>query len=138
MAVTLTSRTSAHSVTTTVAPFRAWRGSRLAVARGPVRATIEAQDYHGFTAQVQQLFDQKAPQSQIKTNPAKIKIAHKLITFNVVKFHRFVTLQLDLSNKTIKTDFYKCVTPQQPPRPTRQLIHTLDLIPSKRWQPYYC
>jgi len=49
MAVTLTSHTSAHSVTTTVAPFRAWRGSRLAVARGPVRATIEARDYHGFT-----------------------------------------------------------------------------------------
>ena len=43
MAVTLTSHTSAHSVTTTVAPFRAWRDSRLAVARGPVRDTIETQ-----------------------------------------------------------------------------------------------
>ncbi len=40
MAVTLTSHTPAHSVTTTVAPFRAWRGSRLAVARGPMRDTI--------------------------------------------------------------------------------------------------
>jgi hypothetical protein len=55
MAVTPTSHTSAHSVTTTVAPFRAWRDSRLAVARGPVRATIEARDYHGFGVQVQQL-----------------------------------------------------------------------------------
>jgi hypothetical protein len=41
MAVTPTSHTSAHSVTTTVAPFRAWRGSRLAVARGPVGVTIK-------------------------------------------------------------------------------------------------
>jgi len=42
MAMTPNSHTSAHSVTTTVAPFRAWRGSRLAVARGPEGATIEA------------------------------------------------------------------------------------------------
>ena len=43
MAVTPTSHTSAHSVTTTVAPFRAWRDSRLAVARGPMRDTIKSQ-----------------------------------------------------------------------------------------------
>ena len=43
MAVTLTSHTSAHSITATVAPFRAWRDSRLAVARGPMRDTIESQ-----------------------------------------------------------------------------------------------
>jgi hypothetical protein len=42
MAVTPTSHTSAHSITTTVAPFRAWRDSRLTVARGPMRATIKA------------------------------------------------------------------------------------------------
>ena len=42
MAMTPSSHTSAHSVTTTVAPFRAWRGSRLTVARGPKGATIEA------------------------------------------------------------------------------------------------
>ena len=42
MVATLNSRTSAHSVTTTVAPFRAWRGSQLAVAKGPKRATVEA------------------------------------------------------------------------------------------------
>ncbi len=107
MAVTLTSHTSAHSVTTTVAPFRAWRGSRLAVARGPVRATIEARDYHGFAAQVQQLHSEKTGIKRRKRSQAQIKIAHKLITFSVVKFHRFVTLQLDLGNKTIKTDFYK-------------------------------
>jgi hypothetical protein len=41
MVATLNSHTSAHSVTTTVAPFRAWRGSQLAVARGPKRATVE-------------------------------------------------------------------------------------------------
>ena len=39
--MTLTSHTPAHSQFTTVAPFRAWRGSRLPVARGPERATIE-------------------------------------------------------------------------------------------------
>jgi hypothetical protein len=31
----------APGVTATVAPFRAWRGSRLAVAGGPTRATID-------------------------------------------------------------------------------------------------
>jgi len=72
MAVTLTSRTSAHSVTTTVAPFRAWRGSRLAVARGPVRATIEARDYHGFATQVQQPRSEKIAISQRKDNWAHI------------------------------------------------------------------
>ena len=77
MAVTLTSHTSAHSVTTTVAPFRAWRGSRLAVARGPVRATIEARDYQGFGLQVQQLIKQKMPYWQIKIGPPRIKIAHQ-------------------------------------------------------------
>jgi hypothetical protein len=41
MAMTPNSHTSAHSVTTTVAPFRAWRGSWLAVARGPKGATIK-------------------------------------------------------------------------------------------------
>ena len=41
MAMTPNSRTSAHSVTTTVAPFRAWRGLQLAVARGPKGATIK-------------------------------------------------------------------------------------------------
>ena len=68
MAVTLTSHTSAHSVTTTVAPFRAWRGSRLAVARGPVRATIEARDYHGFTDQVQQPYSEKTAINRRKSN----------------------------------------------------------------------
>jgi len=43
MAVTPISHTSAHSITATVAPFRAWRGSRLAVARGPMRGTIETE-----------------------------------------------------------------------------------------------
>jgi hypothetical protein len=105
MAVTPTSRTSAHSVTTTVAPFRAWRGSRLAVARGPVRATIEARDYLGFSTQVQPLFHQKPPQRQIKIKPASIKIANKMITFNVVKFHRFGTLQFEASDTTIKNGF---------------------------------
>ena len=33
----LLSHTSAHDVLATVAPFRAWRGSRIAVARGPSR-----------------------------------------------------------------------------------------------------
>jgi len=42
MVATLNSRTSAHSVTATVAPFRAWRSSQLAVAREPKRATLEA------------------------------------------------------------------------------------------------
>ena len=38
--VARTSRTSALNPTTTVAPFRAWRGLRRINARGPVRATI--------------------------------------------------------------------------------------------------
>ena len=42
MAMTPNSHTSAHSVTTTVAPFRAWRGLQLAVARGPKGVTIES------------------------------------------------------------------------------------------------
>jgi len=42
MAMTPISHTSAHSVTTTVAPFRAWRSSWLAVARGPKGATIKS------------------------------------------------------------------------------------------------
>ena len=41
MAMTPNSHTSAHSVTTTVAPFRAWRGLQLAAARGPKGATIK-------------------------------------------------------------------------------------------------
>jgi len=35
-----TSHIPAHATTTTVAPFRAWRGLRLSIAGGPVRATI--------------------------------------------------------------------------------------------------
>jgi len=42
MVATLNSHTSAHSGTATVAPFRAWRSSQLAVARGPKRATLKA------------------------------------------------------------------------------------------------
>jgi len=45
---TCISHTPAPEITVTVAPFRAWRGSRLIVARGPMQATIEAGDYHGF------------------------------------------------------------------------------------------
>ena len=75
--MTLTSHTSAHSVTTTVAPFRAWRDSRLAVARGPVRATIEAQDYHGFALQVQQPGSEKTPINPRKHNWAYIKQPHQ-------------------------------------------------------------
>tara|TARA_B110000114_G_scaffold172329_1_gene198900 strand:+ start:303 stop:626 length:324 start_codon:yes stop_codon:yes gene_type:complete len=107
MAVTLTSHTSAHSVTTTVAPFRAWRGSRLAVARGPVRATIEARDYHGFTAQVQQLHSEKSAIKRRNHNQGQIKIAQTLVTFIVVKSDRFGTLQQALGDKTIKMDFQK-------------------------------
>ena len=40
MEMTLTSHTPAHDVTATVAPFRAWRGSQLIIAGGPMRATI--------------------------------------------------------------------------------------------------
>jgi len=39
--MTLASHISAPNVHDTVAPFRAWRSSRLVVARGPTRATIE-------------------------------------------------------------------------------------------------
>ena len=35
-----TSHIPAHAATTTVAPFRAWRGLRFSVAGGPARATI--------------------------------------------------------------------------------------------------
>ena len=35
-----TSHIPAHAATTTVAPFRAWRGLRFSVAGGPIRATI--------------------------------------------------------------------------------------------------
>jgi len=35
------SHTTAHESAVTVAPFRAWRGSRLVIARGPARDTIE-------------------------------------------------------------------------------------------------
>ena len=42
MVVTLNSHTSAHDGTTTVAPFRAWRGLQIIVAREPKRATFEA------------------------------------------------------------------------------------------------
>jgi hypothetical protein len=37
----------APDITVTVAPFRAWRGSRLIVAEKPTRAAIEA---HGSNA----------------------------------------------------------------------------------------
>ncbi len=33
------SHTPAHDVTATVAPFRAWRGSQLIIARGPTGPT---------------------------------------------------------------------------------------------------
>ena len=35
------SHTSAHDITTTVAPFRAWRGSQKIIARGPTGVTIK-------------------------------------------------------------------------------------------------
>jgi len=35
------SHTPAHDVTATVAPFRAWRGSQLIIARGPAEVTIK-------------------------------------------------------------------------------------------------
>ncbi len=38
---TRTSHTPAPDSTATVAPFRAWRGSQLLVAGGPIRVTIE-------------------------------------------------------------------------------------------------
>ena len=40
MVVTQSSHTPAHESAATVAPFRAWRSSQLAVARGPERVTI--------------------------------------------------------------------------------------------------
>ncbi len=40
LAVTQSSHTPAHESAATVAPFRAWRSSQLAVARGPERVTI--------------------------------------------------------------------------------------------------
>jgi len=57
---TQTSHTPAHDVTTTVAPFRAWRGSQLIIARGPARVTIkngsvktEGANYQGFAPVLQ-------------------------------------------------------------------------------------
>ncbi|GGY40666.1 hypothetical protein GCM10011297_11990 [Bacterioplanes sanyensis] len=44
MEMTPTSHTPAHESTATVAPFRAWRGLQLIVARGPMRATTTS-DY---------------------------------------------------------------------------------------------
>ena len=41
MVATLKSHTSAHDGTTTVAPFRAWRGLQIIVAREPKRATVK-------------------------------------------------------------------------------------------------
>jgi len=35
------SHTSAHELTTTVAPFRAWRGLQPIIARGPTQPTIK-------------------------------------------------------------------------------------------------
>jgi len=43
-----TSHIPAHATTTTVAPFRAWRGLRFCVAGGPVRATIARFINDGF------------------------------------------------------------------------------------------
>ena len=49
MVAPLPSHTSAHNFIATVAPFRAWRGLRLAVAKGPERVTITWMgDYRGF------------------------------------------------------------------------------------------
>ena len=42
MAMTPKSQTPAQHLTTTVAPFRAWRGLRLTLAEGPEGATIES------------------------------------------------------------------------------------------------
>ena len=36
----LTSHTPAHNFTTTVAPFRAWRGLQRTVVEGPASATV--------------------------------------------------------------------------------------------------
>jgi len=35
------SHTPAHELTTTVAPFRAWRGLQLIIARGPAKSSIK-------------------------------------------------------------------------------------------------
>ena len=40
--MTPNSHTSAHRITTTVAPFRAWRSSQFIAARGPKWVTIAA------------------------------------------------------------------------------------------------
>src|SRR5690554_3965051 len=37
------SHTPAHGVTATVAPFRAWRSSRLTIARGPTESPLQRQ-----------------------------------------------------------------------------------------------
>ncbi len=39
MEVTPTSHTPAHEIIATVAPFRAWRGSQLIIAEGPIGVT---------------------------------------------------------------------------------------------------
>jgi len=55
MVAPLPSHTSAHNFIATVAPFRAWRGLRLAVAKGPERVTITWMgDYRGFDCYLQQ------------------------------------------------------------------------------------
>jgi len=41
------SHTPAHDVTATVAPFRAWRGSQLIIARGPTGVTIKRRTLSG-------------------------------------------------------------------------------------------
>ena len=40
MVAASTSHISAHEVPATVAPFRAWRGLQVFIARGPIKATI--------------------------------------------------------------------------------------------------
>ena len=50
----LASHIPAHDVTTTVAPFRAWRDSQLIIAGGPERTTIaRAAHYQCFTPALQ-------------------------------------------------------------------------------------
>jgi len=53
-----TSHISAHELTATVAPFRAWRSLQLIIARGPERATIAKRGrlfpfYWGFATPVE-------------------------------------------------------------------------------------
>ena len=61
------SHTPAHESTTTVAPFRAWRGSQFIVARGPTGATItpdlrqEARILMTTSLKIKGLFKQVAP-----------------------------------------------------------------------------